>query len=291
MDHLQGKSGYDVLEGRSSTEDIELRRIQDKTFHRKAIICNLLLFAISIFCILLSVFNSQRVICECNPLEETTYYSTVLEDLHSHWGPKQFRTGQLYDRASLLRQPPSPEVDEEWDRLTDVGVMHVSRDDILELGKDPSITVQAPEDWGYGPDRHLVHLDGVHLLHCLNAMRKSLHFNFEYYFPDGISRVYHAHLSHCLESLAQRLMCQPSIELISYNWVEKQVAPFPDFDIYHQCWDYEALLAWQDRHRVTQIQHKWPRLQRPEETPQLPVPLLMLEAYNVTREEADFVVP
>jgi hypothetical protein len=158
---------------------------------------------------------------------------------------------------------------------------------VLHLGKDPSRTVKAPETWGYGPDAHLAHIDGIHMIHCLDSMRKSLYYNFDYYHPNGISDVYASHLSHCVDALVQHLMCKASVDLITYNWVGKQVHPFPDFDITHKCWDFEELLEWQEEHRVQGIKEKWEALVKPEDVTPGPIPLLMLEAYNVTREEVD----
>jgi mycotoxin biosynthesis protein UstYa len=106
--------------------------------------------------------------------------------------------------------------------------------------------------------------------------------------PTGINHVYHSHLSHCQEALAKALMCQPSVEMITYNWVEHQRLPFPDFDITRKCWDFEQLLQWQLENRVESMtQERWKALRKPDDITPLPFPLLMLEAYNITREEAD----
>lgn len=207
--------------------------------------------------------------------------ATVFEDFEAHWGARQFMTYNLWTE-SIIRQPPSKEAGEAWDRITDIGVMHVSRDEVIKLGKDHAITMQAPESWGYGPDRHLVHLDGT--LPQREAQESPPYF--PYYYPKRVTPIYHPYLSHCLEPLAKRLMCQPSIELIGYHWVNKQKHPFPNFDIYHQCRDFEQLHAWQDRHRVKDIEDKWPIFHRQEVDASLPEPLLILEAYNGTRENA-----
>lgn len=197
-------------------------------------------------------------------------------------------TYPLTSPQSVLRQEPSDDVDEIWERLTDFGVLAISGQDVKNLGKDPAKVIQAPESWGRGSDAYVAQLDGVHLLHCLDSLRKSLYYNFERYHPDGISTTYRAHLGHCQESLARHLMCQPSVELLTYNWVERQDNPFPDFDINKKCWDYEKLLSWQEENRVPNMTKKmWRAMQRPNDVTALPVPLLMLEAYNVTREEAE----
>ena len=199
--------------------------------------------------------------------------------------PWQYKTTWLTSNDSIYRRQPSAEVDMAWNRITDIGVHILSSSDVSKLGKDHSKTVRAPESWGYGPDAHLAHFDGLHLLHCLNSMRKGLYSNFNYYYPHGVSRVYQSHLSHCLDALVQHLMCQPSVEMITYNWVEEQDHPFPDFDINHRCWDFGALLDWQNEHRVKGIKQKWDGLVKPDDWPAAPIPLLMLEAYNITERD------
>lgn len=145
-----------------------------------------------------------------------------------------------------------------------MGVIGITREQVTQLGKDPAEAVKAPPSWGVGDDTYLAQFDGVHLAHCLDSMRKSLYFNFAHYYPDGVSPVYAAHLMHCQEALARWLMCQPSMDLLTYNWVEGHERPFPDFDLTRKCWDYEALLTWQDEHKLQNINSKeWMAMRAP----------------------------
>jgi hypothetical protein len=222
-----------------------------------------------------------------SPANNIMLIATVPSTLEAKWDRNQYITYPLSSKESVYRQKPSMEVDKAWDRITDIGVLIVSSEEVVRMGKDPSLTVKAPESWGYGSDAHLAHLDGIHLIHCLDAMRRGLHFNFGYYNPSGnVSKVYLSHMSHCIDSLRHHLMCQPSVELITYNWVERQEHPFPDFDISRKCWNFDSLMEWQEKNRVKDIANKWDELKMPSNYQMLPVPTLMLEAYNVTREEA-----
>ena len=57
--------------------------------------------------------------------------------------------GTLFNEDNLLlRAAPSPEVDAAWEALTDVGVVIITGEEVLRLGKDPSKTVKAPPEWG-----------------------------------------------------------------------------------------------------------------------------------------------
>ncbi|XWW93907.1 hypothetical protein V2A60_001846 [Cordyceps javanica] len=160
-----------------------------------------------------------------------------------------------------------------------MGIIGITEEQVTKLGKDPDMTVKAPPSWGMGNATYLAQLDAVHLAHCLNSMRESLHYNFHHYFPSGIPNVYAAHLMHCQEALAKWLMCQPSMELLTFNWVEGHKGPFPDFDITRKCWDYEQLLEWQDAHRVQTINTaEWAAMSAPRGAKRKPSPILYEES-------------
>jgi Mycotoxin biosynthesis protein UstYa len=182
---------------------------------------------------------------------------------------------------SIYRQPPSPSVDAAWDRLADIGTHIISSSEVLQLGKDPKKAVRVPRDWGYGDDAHIATIDGIHLVHCLNSMRKSLKMNFDYYYPDPLGPEYIPHLSHCVESVLQHLMCRPSLELLTQNWIERQNAPFPDFGINKKCWDYEAILDWKERNRVLDIENRFKELKPPAGAVREPLPPLVAETWDI----------
>jgi hypothetical protein len=182
---------------------------------------------------------------------------------------------------SIYRQPPSPEVDAAWDRLADIGTHILSSDDIRSLGKDPSKVVLLPESWGHGPDAHLATIDGIHLVHCLNSMRKSLYFNFDYYHPGPLGPEYQPHLSHCVEAVLEHLMCKPSMEFLTQIWIERQNAPFPDFAVNKKCWDYEAILRWKDKHRARDVEARFNELKPPAWVVPEPLPPLVAETWEI----------
>ena len=189
-----------------------------------------------------------------------------------------------FKNESIYRQPPSPSVDAAWDRLSDIGTHILTTSDVLLLGKDPSKAVRVPESWGYGPSAHIATIDGIHLVHCLNSMRKSLHINFPYYFPESkgpLGPEYVPHLTHCVEAVLQHLMCKPSMEFITQNWIERQNAPFPDFAVNKKCWDYEAILRWKEEHRVSGIEERFDELRPPMGAVLEPLPPLVAETWEV----------
>ncbi|KAI1170222.1 hypothetical protein F4777DRAFT_595353 [Nemania sp. FL0916] len=225
------------------------------------IIGNVLLFAASVCLFSLSFLAarpSSGQECEIELSRHTSYFSPALDSMTPHWGPRTTAQHPLEANESIWRQNPSDAVDIAWGRITDVAMLEITRDQLLKLGKDPGSAVNTPPEWiddsgsssQPNEDRYIAIIDGMHLLHCLNSMRKSLYHNYQHYFPNGYPPSYGAHLSHCQEKLAQWLMCQPSMEFVSFGWYEKREPPFPDFDVTRKCVDFEQILDWQNEHRI-----------------------------------------
>jgi hypothetical protein len=58
----------------------------------------------------------------------------------------------------VLRRPPSHEVDEAWAQF-DHQVSWVSAQDLIDMGKDPSVNVKIPLEYGLGDDAYAVETD------------------------------------------------------------------------------------------------------------------------------------
>ncbi len=58
------------------------------------------------------------------------------------------------------------------------------------------------------------------------------------------------HLRHCVDMLAQDSMCHADADVSTYNWMDTQSHPFPDFNIDRKCMDFDALLAWHQERKV-----------------------------------------
>lgn len=163
--------------------------------------------------------------------------------------------GSLLNRDnSIFRSPPSPEVDEAWDRIGSLKPHAISADDVIRLGKDPWTTAKYPEDWGFGPDAHMAELDTLHTIHCLNAIRRDVYWRHYFIddYPDGVfPELHRVHTDHCIYIVLQNLMCSATPDFITLNWVQGQLTPFPDFNINKKCNDFDAILAW---HEDTMLQ-------------------------------------
>lgn len=51
--------------------------------------------------------------------------------------------------------------------------------------------------------------------------------------------------------LLQTLTCQPSLDVITHNWVDTQPYPVPDFNMNRKCKSHERILNWQNRNMIT----------------------------------------
>ncbi|KAG5930862.1 hypothetical protein E4U53_002093 [Claviceps sorghi] len=162
--------------------------------------------------------------------------------------------GSLLDRGdSIYRQAPSAEVDAAWESIAEQLPHAISRSDVLRLGKDPDRTAKWPPEWGFGPDAYIAELDIVHTVHCLNAVRRDVHWRhyFGRRYPDGrFPAMHRTHTDHCIYMILQNLMCSATADMVTNVWVEGQLHPFPDFNVRKKCRDHGALVDW---HRRTQI--------------------------------------
>lgn len=170
----------------------------------------------------------------------------IFDRLDIPYNTKQINASLANEDDSIWRKPPSTEVDAAWDRVSKLGYHTVTSADVVALGKNPEMTVRAPAHWGMGDDAHIVQLDVTHQIHCLNAIRKAM---YPEYYPIR-KMMKDVHPQHCLHVLLQNLMCDASVDVMTYNWMETQRHPFPDMSINKKCRDYEAVLAWHEEHLV-----------------------------------------
>lgn len=159
--------------------------------------------------------------------------------------------GKLLDaNHSVYLQDPSPEVDEAWNALSKNDFIHVSKSDIVKMGKDPEVCAKLPEDWGYGSDAYAAELDIIHKIHCLDALRKEMHFDhyygYKYANRSQITEGHKMHANHCLNILLQTLTCDANTDIVPFVWVKEQTHPFPDFSIMRKCGDLGMITKWKE---------------------------------------------
>ncbi|KAH8675591.1 hypothetical protein BX600DRAFT_546380 [Xylariales sp. PMI_506] len=137
-------------------------------------------------------------------------------------------------QESVYRQQGSPEVDAAWEALgEDYRAGVISEEDGLKSGLTP-YHVQRAKKYGGG---FMVNVEGMHHLHCLNLVRKSLYFNYGYYNALGLHAfkndgdIFRLHVTHCLDIIRQVLMCNVDTGVLGQVWVDpREPAAFPDFN-------------------------------------------------------------
>ncbi|KAJ4359768.1 uncharacterized protein N0V89_000324 [Didymosphaeria variabile] len=116
--------------------------------------------------------------------------------------------------------------------------------------------VKIKEKYGGG---YPAHVEGMHHLHCLNLLRKSLAWNFAYYQAQGRGPfsndpdILKYHVTHCLDILRQQLMCTVDIGVLGQVWYQpegKAPEPFVDFNTVHKCRNFEDVRGWAERHQL-----------------------------------------
>ncbi|KHN94754.1 uncharacterized protein MAM_07350 [Metarhizium album ARSEF 1941] len=176
----------------------------------------------------------------------TTQWSPVLRDVAVSYETQVFNGSFM--RENIYRQQGSPEVDEAWEDLgVDYRAGIISYEDGLRSGLQPSF-VQRAAKYGGG---FLVNVEGMHHLHCLNLVRKSLYFNYDYYkqlgkheFVNG-DAILRPHITHCLDVIRQVLMCNVDTGVLGQVWANSESPfPFPDFNTNHKCKNYGDVREW-----------------------------------------------
>ena len=184
--------------------------------------------------------------------------------------------GAINDSTSIYRQDPSPKVDAAWDALSTEGleIITLSGAELLRADFDPNTSVRAPSSWGRGADAYLAQIDVFHQIHCLNELRKEIHFDYYYgarFRGQPPPPQHMTHKKHCLHVLLQNLMCHADVDVIAHHWVHYRerpsrpaAEPLADFSIVKQCRDFDSLLAWARANAVTDLGRKWRELRAPD---------------------------
>ncbi|CAK7237255.1 hypothetical protein SCUCBS95973_009899 [Sporothrix curviconia] len=179
----------------------------------------------------------------------TTQYSPLLDAVDIHYAPVQFNGSFLEE--TVYRRPGAPDVDAAWEAL---GVDYRAGVIPAEAGPASGLTlghVQRADRYGGG---FLVNVEGMHHLHCLNLVRKSLYYNYQYYKDMGMhafqnnDEILQKHVSHCVDILRQVLMCNVDTGVLGQVWYDPaQPAAFPDFHTTHVCKNYDAVRRWAEQ--------------------------------------------
>ncbi|EPE07010.1 hypothetical protein F503_03437 [Ophiostoma piceae UAMH 11346] len=196
-----------------------------------------------------------------NESDKWEFFSPILKRVKLPFHSQQ-ADASLFPNAShpmaIFSQSPGSEVDKAWERVAKTMMFGLTREDVVQLGKDPDTAVKFSKSWNItspdGEELYLGVLDVFHQVHCLNMLRKSLITNYDYYYGEVLgfrAELFHeTHLKHCTSILLQSIMCHGDVGVYTHVWREGNPVPWPDFGINRQCRDYNALMEFRDKHDV-----------------------------------------
>ncbi|MCJ1394221.1 hypothetical protein MMC18_007099 [Xylographa bjoerkii] len=192
-------------------------------------------------------------------LKKVSQPSPILDQLHIGLSTVRRNGSLLPDHPpSIYRQDPSDEVDKAWHRLANINPIPLSSADVEKLGYDPLIVARWPEVYGLGSDAYVGRLDVFHEIHCLDMLRREVHYDHYYgkQWPNGAPQDHRIHISHCVYALLQSLTCSANTDPFIHYWVDVGDEPYPDFSINRQCRDFEAVLRWQEEKSIPMSQYR-----------------------------------
>jgi len=207
--------------------------------------------------LLTSSYSPETITRYCSlpfPLPNTmlTTKAPLLEEIPLHYTPTRFNGSLL--KPTIYRGDASPLVDSAWEAL---GVNYRSISVPQNLARKSGIAsdqVKISPAYGGG---YPANLEGLHHLHCLNLLRQSLYYNYDYYSSRGQGAfanepyILKKHVSHCLDILRQQLMCTVDIGVMGQVWIHPEAPePYVDFNSVHMCRNFEAVRKWAEERQL-----------------------------------------
>lgn len=206
--------------------------------------------------LLLGLWLGQTYVLDpdSSSIAHTSQWSPIVGDVGIKYREQRFN-GSLM-KSNVFRQDFGPEVDAAWKSLgADFRAARIPSYEAARSGL-ASDQVKIKEKYGGG---YPANVEGLHHLHCLNLLRKSLAWNFEYYSAQGLGPfsndavILKYHVTHCLDIIRQQLMCTVDVGVLGQVWYEpegKQLQGFVDFNTVHKCRNFEAIRDWAEQHQL-----------------------------------------
>ncbi|KAJ7901118.1 hypothetical protein B0H14DRAFT_3123662 [Mycena olivaceomarginata] len=182
-----------------------------------SVLCNILFVSKWIVQIFQEPFRFPEV--GYSPAQYEIAYKTV-----------KFHRG-LQNDIPIYEQPPSNEVDKAWEGLYQYAGSRVSKSEVAQMTNDTWPILDEPGNY-------VIALDVFHQLHCLDILRQQLHPGRNYTVRSGV------HLRHCIGAIRQSLMCYADISPVVWQWSTRYEEAEQRDDILHTCRDFDRLQGW-----------------------------------------------
>ncbi|KKY27546.1 putative tat pathway signal sequence [Phaeomoniella chlamydospora] len=205
--------------------------------------------------------RQQHTVSDYDAILHVSQNSPITEDVSIKFDFIRFN-GTFMDE-NIYRQDAGPEVDAAWEALgVNYRALAVPEHLAQKVGLAPD-QVKIKTKYGGG---YPANVEGLHHLHCLNLLRQTSYYNYDYYHDLGKGAfsnndvVVRKHTSHCLDILRQQLMCTVDIGVLGQVWwqdsasAEDGLPPrpnaFTDFNTVHKCRNYDAVRQWAEERQL-----------------------------------------
>lgn len=275
--HVEKKRFLDDVSGdgssRSTSEDGEINWTPVsnswKTQRR-----SWLLLILNVLVLAGSLWANRSVLWDVNHcIRETSYFSPVYDKLQVKMHEVLFN-GTIWPASEegwSRLEKGDPDAEAQWESFESVEHFPITRAQVIALGKDPHTAAKFDNDiFGFGDDAYIASLDSSHKMHCLNELRKAAFENYGRHkmVSKQHSQLWWLHKRHCLDLIAQDLMCHADAEVFVFNWMDTQIKPFPDFSINRKCRSMEDLETFRMGNTVPL--DKYLQMKKPKDAHQVP---------------------
>ncbi|CAG7922007.1 unnamed protein product [Penicillium olsonii] len=184
----------------------------------------------------------------------TSQYSTFSREIGTKYNVKAFNGSLL--KENTFRLNAGPEVDAAWESLgINYRSVRIPSEDAERSGLAAD-QVKISTKYGGG---FPANVEGLHHLHCLNLLRQSLFYNYDYYHAKGEGPfvnddyIVRHHVSHCLDIIRQQLMCTVDTGVLGQIWIyPDSPEPYVDFNTRHRCKNFEDVRGWAEKNQLPQ---------------------------------------
>ncbi|KAJ5158906.1 uncharacterized protein N7500_008557 [Penicillium coprophilum] len=181
-------------------------------------------------------------------------YSTVVREVGVQYSLQEFNGSLL--KENIFRQDAGPDVDAAWESLgVNYRSVRIPLEDAEQSGlAADQVKINAKYGGGFPAN-----VEGLHHLHCLNLLRQSLYYNYDYYHAKGEGPftnndyIVRLHVSHCLDIIRQELMCTVDSGVLGQVWIyPENPEPYVDFNTKHRCKNFDAVRRWAEKNQLPQ---------------------------------------
>ncbi|PVH94102.1 hypothetical protein DM02DRAFT_661360 [Periconia macrospinosa] len=149
---------------------------------------------------------------------------------------------------SPYKGPPTKAVEEAWEKLTPLHLMRIRESEFQNVNASKYSSQLYDEEGG-----RIAVFEAFHMIHCVKSLWQNTYpeyFSEIHAYNQANQDEWHEHTDHCADMLRQKLMCEADSSLITYNWLKNHYYPHPNFNVEHQCRNYDRLLEVSEIRRV-----------------------------------------